>query len=271
MRAFAGTRLSTERNPTGEAIEKLVTYSTGPGVSEGLIFPRKIGLSDEVRTGERTGKEWSLVSYILDEKEAGKSSETVEDKPPKTLPIQQKKNLEQERQTDLDDRVSELEKALKLEKDKSEDLLRRLQYLQADFENYRRRVEKEIGDVRKFGNERLLSDILTVKDELELAFAKAQESKQNPAIVDGVGMILKRIQSLLSKEGVERIPGVGSKFNPDYHEAAMRIASDEEEGTVVEEVRPGYRLKGKVLRASIVKVAEKRPLEESEGGEETRE
>ena len=227
---------------------------------------------DGVRTGERTGKEWSLVSYILDEKEAGNSSETVQDRPPKTPPVlQRKKGLQAEAQMDTDDRILELEEALKLEKDKSEDLLRRLQYLQADFENYRRRVEKELGDVRKFGNERLLSDILTVKDELELAFAKAQESKQNPAIVDGVGMILKRIQSLLSKEGVERIPGVGSKFNPDYHEAAMRIASDEEEGTVVEEVRPGYRLKGKVLRASIVKVAEKRPLEESEGGEETRE
>jgi len=211
------------------------------------------------------------VSYILDEKETRNSSETVEDQPSKSQPLQQKKKgSEEEAQASLDDRASELEEALKLEKAKSEDLLRRLQYLQADFENYRRRVEKEMGDVRKFGNERLLSDMLTVKDELELAYAKAQETKQNPAIVDGVGMILKRIQSLLSKEGVERIPGVGSKFNPDYHEAAMRIASDEEEGTVVEEVRPGYRLKGRVLRASIVKVAEKRPLEESEGREETR-
>ncbi len=207
----------------------------------------------------------------MDEKETRNSSETVEDQPSKSQPLQQKKKgSEEEAQASLDDRASELEEALKLEKAKSEDLLRRLQYLQADFENYRRRVEKEMGDVRKFGNERLLSDMLTVKDELELAYAKAQETKQNPAIVDGVGMILKRIQSLLSKEGVERIPGVGSKFNPDYHEAAMRIASDEEEGTVVEEVRPGYRLKGRVLRASIVKVAEKRPLEESEGREETR-
>jgi len=212
------------------------------------------------------------VSYILDEKETGNSSETVEDQPSKTQPVQQKKkDSEEEAQPSPNDRASELEEALKHERAKSEDVLRRLQYLQADFENYRKRVDKEMGDVRKFGNERLLTDLLTVKDEFELAFAKAQESKQNPAIVDGVGMILKRIQSLLSKEGVERIPGVGSKFNPDYQEAAMRIASDEEEGTVVEEVRPGYRLKGRVLRASIVKVAEKRPLEESEGREETRE
>src|SRR6058998_3060672 len=76
----------------------------------------------------------------------------------------------------------EVEEELQKEREKSEDYLRRLQYLQADFENYRKRAEREMGDVRKFGNERLLSDILTVKDELELAFAKAQESKQNPAI-----------------------------------------------------------------------------------------
>src|SRR5437762_12264824 len=105
---------------------------------------------DGVRAGERTGKEWSLVSYILDEKEAGNSSETVQDQPPKTPPVlQRKRALQAEAQMDTDDRILELKEALKLEKDKSEDLLRRLQYLQADFENYRRRVEKEMGDVRR--------------------------------------------------------------------------------------------------------------------------
>lgn len=206
----------------------------------------------------------------MDEKENGNASEPIAEQPLKTKEAQHNKKLETESESELADHVLELEDALKLEKNKSEDLFRRLQYLQADFENYRRRVEKEIGDVRRFGNERLLSDLLTVKDELELAYTKAQESKQNPVILDGVGMILKRLQSLLSKEGVERIPGVGSKFNPDHQEAALRVPSDQEEGTVVEEVRPGYLLKGKVLRASIVKVAENRPLEETSDEEESR-
>jgi molecular chaperone GrpE len=211
------------------------------------------------------------VSYILDENETGNAAEPVEEQAPEAQPDEQEKTVEEAPQLDLAAKVSELEEALALEKSKSGDLLRRLQYLQADFENYRKRVEKEIGDARRYGNERLLSDLLTVKDELELALAKAQQSKQNPVIVDGVGMILKRLQTLLSKEGVERVPGVGSKFNPDYQEAALRVPSDEEEGTVVEEVRPGYTLRGKVLRASIVKVAEKKPLEESQSEEETRE
>jgi molecular chaperone GrpE len=204
------------------------------------------------------------VSYILDKKENGPVSETVVHKPSKTATDNQ---AQEELAPDTPSRISELEEALGDEKEKSDDLLRRLQYLQADFENYRRRVEKEIGDVKKFSNERLLSDLLTVKDELDLAFAKARETKQNPVLLEGVGMIQKRVQNILSKEGVERIPGTGSKFNPDYHEAALRVVSDEEEGTVLEEVRAGYTLKGRVLRPSIVKVAGKNLVEENEQAE----
>ena len=206
----------------------------------------------------------------MDEKENGSVPETTADHPSKTATIQDSE-AEEELPPDTTSRVSQLEESLEQEKEKSDDLLRRLQYLQADFENYRRRVEKEIGDVRKFSNERLLSDLLTVKDELDLAFSKARETKQNPVLLEGVGMIQKRVQNILSKEGVERIPGTGSKFNPDYHEAALRVVSDEEEGTVLEEVRAGYMLKGRVLRPSIVKVAGKNLGEENESSEGDRE
>jgi len=155
--------------------------------------------------------------------------------------------------------IEELEK----EKAKSNDYLRRLQYLQADFENYRKRVEKEMSDNRQFGNQRLLSDLIIVNDELELALREAEESKENPTIVEGVGMVHKRLQTLLSKEGVEKIRSLGSSFNSDLHEAALRVESDKEDGTIVEEIRQGYVLKGKVLRPSIVKVAAKSAERES--------
>ena len=164
-------------------------------------------------------------------------------------------------------RVSELEEALNSQKAKSDDYFRRLQYLQADFENYRKRVDKEMSEVKRMGNERLLSDLLFVNDELELALQKAREGGENPVLLEGVGMVHKRLHGLLAKEGVQRIETVGSKFNPDLHDAAMRVTSDkEEEGTIVEEIRPGYLLKGKVLRASIVKVAEKQASVEPEHG-----
>ena len=203
----------------------------------------------------------------MDEKENGPVSETVAHQPSKTS-VAQEKPEQQESTPDTLNQISQLVDALDHEREKSEDLLRRLQYLQADFENYRKRVEKEMGDVKRLSNERLLSDLLTVKDELDLAFAKIRETKQNPVLLEGVGMIQKRVQNILSKEGVERIPGAGSKFNPEYHEAALRVVSDdEEEGTVLEEVRAGYMLKGRVLRPSIVKVAGKNLGEENEQAE----
>jgi molecular chaperone GrpE len=210
------------------------------------------------------------VSYILDEKENGPVSETIAHPPSKTASVPEEQ-VQDESGSNVRSQVSQLEEALENEKERSTDLLRRLQYLQADFENYRKRVEKEMGDAKRFSNERLLSDLLTVKDELDLAFAKARETKQSPVLLEGVGMIQKRLQNILSKEGIERVPGEGSMFNPDYHEAALRVVSDEEEGTVVEEVRAGYMLKGRVLRPSIVKVAGKNLVEENESREADRE
>ncbi len=169
---------------------------------------------------------------------------------------------------ELEARLAALEGALEVEKSQSEDYLRRLQYLQADFENYRKRVEKEIGEAKRFENDRLLSDLLVVNDELELALAEAKESGENPVFLQGVEMIHKRLQGLLSKEGVQRIQSLGAKFTPDLHEAALRVPSDNEEGTVVEEIRAGYLLKGRVLRPSIVKVAGKQPSVETRDNEE---
>src|SRR6266851_5861464 len=181
------------------------------------------------------------------EKKRHLATETVEAQPPSKKPVEK-----EEPQAQLNEAQEELEK----EKAKADDYLRRLQYLQADFENYRKRVEKEMSDNRQFGNQRLLSDLIIVNDELELALREAKGNNENPTIVEGVGMVYKRLQGLLSKEGVEKIQSLGSKFNPDLHDAALRVVSDEEEGTIVEEIRQGYTLKGKVLRPSIVKVAE---------------
>ena len=182
----------------------------------------------------------------MGEKKRHLAAETVEAQPPSKKPSEVE---------DPGIKLKELREELEKEKAKSEDYLRRLQYLQADFENYRKRVEKEMSDNRQFGNQRLLSDLIIVNDELELALREAEESKENPTIVEGVGMVHKRLQTLLSKEGVEKILSLGSRFNPDLHEAALRVESDKEDGTIVEEIRQGYTLKGKVLRPSIVKVA----------------
>ena len=191
---------------------------------------------------------------FVSEKKRHLATETVEAQPPSKKPLDGE---------DPETMLKELSAELEKEKSKSEDYLRRLQYLQADFENYRKRVEKEMSDIRQFGNQRLLSELIVVNDELELALREAEESGEDPTIVEGVGMVHKRLQSILSKDGVEKIHSLGSKFNPDLHDAALRVVSDKEGGTIVEEIRQGYTLRGKVLRPSIVKVAENSAERES--------
>lgn len=198
---------------------------------------------------------------VVNEKKKQTAAEISEGRP------KPKETLEEqsEAKENSDHIVEELEK----EKAKSDDYLRRLQYLQADFENYRKRVEKEMSDNRQYGNQRLLADLIIVSDELELALNKAEESKESPTITEGLRMVHNRLQNLLSKEGVEKIRALGSRFNPDFHDAALRVESEEEDGTVVEEIRQGYTLKGRVLRPSIVKVAassvEREPKSERHG------
>lgn len=191
---------------------------------------------------------------------------------PETAEAQTDANKTPQEQDRLEDRLKDLSEELEIEKAKSADYLKRLQYLQADFENYRKRIEKEMSESRQYGNHRLLSDLIIVNDELELALRKAEESEENPTITEGLVMVHKRLENLLSKEGVEKIKSLGSKFNPDVHEAALQVKSDDEEGTILEEIRQGYTLKGKVLRASIVKVAanpaEREPKSETDSLEE---
>ena len=202
-------------------------------------------------------------SYLVEEEDAEVATATEGRKATAAEPMPDEKIAK------LTTRVRELEEDLKSEKARSDDHFRRLQYLQADFENYRKRMEKEMSEVRRIGNERLLSDLLLVNDELELALEKSKEKNENPVLLEGVGMVHKRVQVLLAKEGVQRIQGVGSKFSPELHEAALRVPSDEEDGTIVEEIRAGYLLKGRVLRPSIVKVAENEASVEAENERES--
>src|SRR3989475_11834420 len=126
------------------------------------------------------------------EKKRYLATKTVEAQPPAKKPVEK-----EEPQAQLNEAQEELEK----EKAKADDYLRRLQYLQADFENYRKRGEKEISDNRQFGNERLLSDLIIVNDELELALREAGGRKENPTINQRGGMVPKQLQTLFSRKG----------------------------------------------------------------------
>jgi molecular chaperone GrpE len=151
-----------------------------------------------------------------------------------------------------------LEEQLETEKKRSEDYLTRLKYLQADFENLKKRCDRQLAEVKNYGTERLVIELLDVVDELELALKTAQSADSAKLLTEGVQMTLKKFRKVLEQEGVSPITCEGKIFDPSRHNAIATIERDDVDGCVVaEEVRKGYIMKDKVIRPSIVKVAVK--------------
>lgn len=161
-----------------------------------------------------------------------------------------------------DEDMTPLEKNLTLEaelvkaKTKAEDHYGQLQRLQADFDNYRKRTQKEKTELIKYASERLVGELLPVLDNFDRAVSAAKVNPDFTAFSQGVEMILRQMQTALSKEGLKAMDAVGQPFDPNLHEAVLRVASEEHpENTVVEELQKGYYLKEKVLRPCMVKVS----------------
>jgi len=160
---------------------------------------------------------------------------------------------EQETRAIRDDMVR-LEKALEDERKRNEELLSSLRYLQADFENYRKRVDKETREIEQFSTVGLVRKLIPVLDDLDLAAATATKS-EDKGMLEGVKMVQKNLNTVLEGEGLEEIEAVGEPFDPSIHEAVDKVqGKDNSEDMVVEEMRKGYTFKGKVLRPSAVKV-----------------
>jgi len=168
-----------------------------------------------------------------------------------------------------EEEVERLKRLLKEEQEKAESHLNRLKYLQADFENYRKRAEKEIAEVRQFGNERLIKSLLEVVDELKLATQAGEGSRDREPLLEGVKMTLKKLYAILEGEGLTKIEAVGKPFDPEKHEAVSRVAAkDHPEGMVTSEIREGFMLKGRVIRPSLVEVTANLPESGEQGREE---
>ncbi|MBB3127279.1 molecular chaperone GrpE [Paenibacillus rhizosphaerae] len=127
---------------------------------------------------------------------------------------------------------------------------------QADFDNFRKRTQKEKEDLAKYASSKLVTELLPVVDNFERALAAAGEGIEMESFTKGVSMIFRQLEGVLQAEGLQAMVTVGEPFNPEYHQAIMQVESDEyEEGIVVEEVQKGYMLKDKVLRPAMVKVS----------------
>ena len=148
------------------------------------------------------------------------------------------------------DAIREERDSLKAERDDLKDLLLRRQ---AEFDNFRKRAEREKSDFAQYAGMEIVKELLPILDDFDRAL-KIETADTEYA--KGVGMIHKRLFESLKKQGLEPLDTEGAKFNHELHHAVANGESgDVEDGAILEEYQRGYNFKGKLLRAAMVKVA----------------
>lgn len=156
---------------------------------------------------------------------------------------------EQNTQAEAEDSKDEQKEKKEPEEDESSRYMR----LMADFQNYKKRVEKEKSDIYSYANEKLTTELLAVLDNFERALEHDGEDR---SFKEGMEMIFKQLFDVLEKAGLKEIPALGEEFDPNFHNAVMNEETDEyESGTVSGVMQKGYTLNGKVIRPSMVRVA----------------
>lgn len=127
---------------------------------------------------------------------------------------------------------------------------------QADFDNYKKRAAREKEEAIRFANSSLLERLVAIVDNFELGLSAARDEGEKSPIYAGMSMVLKQLEDFLTENGLQPIDAEGQKFNPNLHEAiANERSADFPEGTVIRQIRRGYRLKDRLLRPSSVVVS----------------
>jgi molecular chaperone GrpE len=155
-----------------------------------------------------------------------------------------------------DEKVAELEilkQSVDEQKALAQDYYDQLVRLKADFDNFRRRSEKEKKDYLDWGKEKILVKQIAIDDVLQHALKSAKAGNNIESIIVGLDMISKEFAKMLKEEGVEEIQC--EKFDPNMCEALNYVESDEEDGKVLEVYQKGYKMNGKLIRTAKVKVA----------------
>lgn len=150
----------------------------------------------------------------------------------------------------IDERDRELAEARK-QADEYRELLQRMQ---AEFDNYRKRVLREQTSTLELAAEPVMRRLLEVLDEFELALLHAHEDVDRDRFLKGIELVYAKLMDALKSEGLQRIDAEGAPFDPNLHEALMQTGDGSGEPHVAEVFRPGYTLKGRVLRPAGVRV-----------------
>ena len=138
-----------------------------------------------------------------------------------------------------------------------EELTDQVKRQMAEFENFRRRTEKEKTQMYEVGAKSIIEKILPVVDNFERGLAAVPEEQKNDAFVEGMDKIYKQMMTVFEEMGVKPIEAVGKEFDPEYHNAVMQVESEEyESGVVAQELQKGYMYRDSVVRHSMVAVVQ---------------
>lgn len=150
--------------------------------------------------------------------------------------------------------IEELKNKLKQKEEEANEYLALAQRLKAEFENYRRRTEKEKADLIEYGKEKVIIEVLPVVDNFERALET--QSSENTSFKEGINLIYRQFKDVLEKIGVKEIEALGQIFDPYKHHAVMQEEIEgKKENEIIEVLQKGYMFNNKVIRPSMVKVA----------------
>ena len=160
--------------------------------------------------------------------------------------------------TALTEELMYVKEELSRVRESSQSNLNKLKYLMADFDNYRKQMEKQVASKVESSKAEVLLKFLSIRDDYLRALEIAKQSMSEGVVLEGLEAILKNLDSLLRSEGVMEIETIGTPFDPNIHDALSFSYRDElPENTVTGEIRKGYMLNNKVLRPSLVEISKK--------------
>ena len=161
-------------------------------------------------------------------------------------------------------RAKELENERKLLNEKFEQLKEKYLRLLAEFDNYRKRVEREKNEILKYGNENIILQLIPFDEIFEKVLNHMEKTDSLENIKNGIELIKKEFTKLLESFGVRKISSIGEKFDPRFHEATGFVETEnEEDGIIVEEEKSGYIYNDRIIRPALVKISKKKNVDKS--------
>ncbi len=189
--------------------------------------------------------------------------QVVNEKPEQAIPVEgelldETDDILNETAVEVED-VAALREALAEAQQKAEDHWNEMMRVRAEMDNLRKRSARDVENAHKYGLEKLINELLPIKDSLVLGIQAAETATEIQSLREGMELTFKMFQSALEKLGVSEVDPSGEKFNPELHQAMSMVESDEAEpGTVLNVMQKGYTLNDRLLRPAMVIVAKKK-------------